>query len=216
MLATAEVWPIVWRTLSISGVAVLLAALIGVPFGAWLALANIPGRRCLVVLVYTGMGVPPVVVGLGVYLLLSRAGALGSLGLLFTPTAMTFAQTLIALPIVAGLTHAAIAAVPTGLTLQLRSLGASPWQVRLAVMRQARAGILVAIAAAFGRAISEVGAAHMVGGNVQGQTRVLSTTIALETGKGEFALALALAGWLLGLAMLVNLVLLSAHGRPHP
>jgi tungstate transport system permease protein len=120
---------------------------------------------------------------------------------------MVLAQSIIALPLIAGVTMAAVSAVPRDLLLQVRSLGASPWQARLAVLREARAGVLVALAAGFGRVISEVGAALMVGGNIQGHTRVLTTAIVLETSKGQFALALALGGWLLALALLVNLPL---------
>jgi tungstate transport system permease protein len=127
---------------------------------------------------------------------------------------MILAQTVIALPLLTGITMAAVAAVPAELVLQVRSLGASPWQVRWTVVREARAGILVALAAGFGRIISEVGAAMIVGGNIQDQTRVLTTAIVLETSKGQFALALALGGWLLGLTLLVNLLMVRLYGRP--
>jgi tungstate transport system permease protein len=206
----------VWLTLRVSGAALLLAALAGVPLGAWLGLARFPGQRLLTALVYTGMGLPPVVVGLAVYLLLSRGGPLGPLGWLFTPAAMVLAQAVIVLPVVAGLTLTAVAAVPAELLLQVRALGASPWQARRAALREAHVGVLAALAAGFGRAVSEVGAALMVGGNVQGQTRVLTTAIVLETGKGEFALALALSGWLMALALAVNAALLGLQGRPPP
>jgi tungstate transport system permease protein len=209
-----EVWAIAWLTLRVTGTALLLAALPGVPLGAWLGLARFRGRGAVTALVYTGMGLPPVVVGLAVYLLLSRSGPLGFLGWLFTPTAMVLAQAVIALPVVAGITLSAVAAVPADLLTQVRALGASRWQARWAVLREARAGVGAALAAAFGRAVAEVGAALMVGGNVQGHTRVLTTAIVLETGKGEFALALALAGWLLALALAVNVALLALQGRP--
>ena len=211
-----EVWAIAWLTLRVTGTALLLAALPGVPLGAWLGLARFPGRRAVTALLYTGMGLPPVVVGLAVYLLLSRSGPLGGLGWLFTPPAMVLAQAVIAFPLVAGVTMTAVAAVPPELLLQVRSLGAGPWQARAAVLREARAGVLVALAAAFGRGIAEVGAALLVGGNIQGHTRVLTTAIVLETGKGEFALALALAGWLLALALAVNAAVLALHGGPQP
>jgi tungstate transport system permease protein len=216
LVPDADLWPTVWLTLRVTATAVALAALAGIPLGAWLGLARFPGRRALVALVYTGMGLPPVVVGLAVYLLLSRSGPLGSLGWLFTPRAMVLAQAVIALPLVAGLTLAAVAAVPPELVVQVRALGAGRWQTRRAVLREARAGVLVALAAAFGRAASEVGAALMVGGNIAGQTRVLTTAIVLETGKGEFALALALAGWLLALTLAANAALLALQGRPQP
>ena len=209
-----EVWAIAWLTLRVTGTALLLAALPGLSLGAWLGLARFRGRRAVTALVYTGMGLPPVVVGLAVYLLLSHSGPLGFLDWLFTPTAMVLAQAVIALPVVAGITLSAVAAVPPELLTQVRALGASRWQARWAVLREARAGVGAALAAAFGRAVAEVGAALMVGGNVQGHTRVLTTAIVLETGKGEFALALALAGWLLALALAVNVALLALQGRP--
>jgi tungstate transport system permease protein len=209
-----ELWSVLWLSLRVSGTALLLGGLAGVPLGTWLGLARFRGRGLLTAVVYTGMGLPPVVVGLVVYLLLSRSGPLGGLGWLFTPGAMVLAQAVIALPVVAGVTLSAVAAVPAELALQVRSLGASPWQARWAVLREARAGVLTALAAGFGRTISEVGASLMVGGNIQGHTRVLTTAIVLETGKGEFALALALGGWLLALALAVNAAILSLHGGP--
>jgi tungstate transport system permease protein len=212
----AELWVIVWLSLRVAAAALVLSGLIGVPFGAWLGLARFRGKGLLTALIYTGMGLPPVVVGLAVYLLLSRSGPLGELGWLFTPRAMILAQTVIALPLVTGITLSAVVAVPSELVLQVRALGASRWQARGAVLREARAGVLVALAAAFGRVIAEVGAALMVGGNIQGHTRTLTTAIVLETGKGEFALALALAGWLLSLALAVNVAILGVQGRPLP
>ena len=211
-----EAWAIAWLTLRVTGAALLLAALPGVPLGAWLGLARFRGRRAVTALVYTGMGLPPVVVGLAVYLLLSHSGPLGFLDWLFTPTAMVLAQAVIALPVVAGITLSAVSAVPPELLLQVRALGASRWQARRAVLREARAGVLVGLAAAFGRTVSEVGAALMVGGNIQGHTRTLTTAIVLETSKGAFALALALAGWLLALALAVNVAILGLQGRPQP
>lgn len=209
-----ELWTIFWLTIRVTGAALLLSALGGVPLGTWLGLARFRGRSLLSAALYTGMGLPPVVVGLVVYLLLSRSGPLGFLGWLFTPQAMTLAQAVIALPVVAGITCSAVSAVPVELYLQVRALGASRWQARWAVLREARAGVLVALAAGFGRAIAEVGAAMMVGGNIEGHTRVLSTAIVLETSKGAFALALALAGWLLALALAVNAAMLALQGRP--
>jgi tungstate transport system permease protein len=211
-----ELWSIVSLSLGVAGTALLLCALVGVPLGTWLGLTRFRGKRLVMALVYTGMGLPPVVVGLAVYLLLSRSGPLAFLGWLFTPRAMILAQTVIALPLVTGITMSAVSAVPAELYLQVRALGASRRQARWAVVREARAGILVALAAGFGRIISEVGAALMVGGNIQGHTRVLTTAIVLETGKGEFALALALAGWLLAIALAVNAVILSLQGGPVP
>jgi len=210
----SELWSIVWLSLRVSGTALLVSSLVGIPLGAWLGLAQFRGKRLVVALVHTGMALPPVVVGLVVYLLLSRSGPLAVLGWLFTPQAMILAQTVLALPWIIGITMSAVAAVPTELVLQVRSLGASPWQVRRTLLREARQGVVLAVAAAFGRSISEVGAVLMVGGNIQGQTRVLTTAIVLETGKGQFALALALGAWLLGLALLANLVIVRAQGRP--
>jgi tungstate transport system permease protein len=211
-----ELWSIVWLSLRVATSALCLSAVVGVPLGAWLGLAQFRGKALLAALVYTGMGLPPVVVGLVVYLLLSRSGPLALLGWLFTPEAMVLAQFIIALPLVAGITLSAVAGVPPEFFQQVRALGASRWQARLAVLRQARAGVLVALAAGFGRIIAEVGAALMVGGNIQGHTRTLTTAIVLETGKGEFALALALAGWLLGLALTVNVAILGLQGRHQP
>jgi tungstate transport system permease protein len=211
-----EVWAIVWLSLRVTGTALVLSALAGVPLGTWLGLAHFRGKRLVTALLYTGMGVPPVLVGLAGYLLLSRSGPLAFLGWLFTPEAMMLAQTVIALPVVAGITMAAVAAVPPELPLQVRALGASRRQARWAVLREARPGVLVALAAAFGRSIAEVGAALLVGGNIQGHTRTLTTAIVLETGKGQFALALALGGWLLALALAVNVAILALLGRPRP
>jgi tungstate transport system permease protein len=160
------------------------------------------------------MALPPVVVGLALYLLLSRSGPLGALDWLFTPQAMVLAQVLLTLPFVLGITMASVAAVPAELPLQVRSLGASPWQVRLAVLTEARPGVLLAVATAFGRSVSEVGAVLIVGGNIRGQTRVLTTAIVLETGRGDFGLALALGGVLLGLALAVNVLIVRLQGRP--
>ena len=212
----AELWPIVWLSLRVTGTALVLSALVGVPLGAWLGLASFRGRRLVAAVVYTGMGLPPVLVGLLVYLLLSRSGPLYFLDWLFTPRAMILAQSIIALPVVTGITMAAVAAVPAELLLQVRSLGASRRQARRAVLREALPGVLAALAAGFGRIISEVGAAQMVGGNIAGHTRVLTTAIVLETGQGQFALALALGGWLLGLTLVVNLVVLRSQGRAVP
>jgi tungstate transport system permease protein len=211
-----ELGEVVWLSLWVAAAAVLLAALAGVPLGAWLALGRFRGRRLVTALVYTGMGLPPVVVGLAAYLLLSRSGPLGRLGWLYTPRAMVLAQAVIALPLVAGITLAAVSAVPPELFQQVRALGASRRQARRAVLREARAGVLVAVAAGFGRALAEVGAALVVGGNIEGHTRTLTTAIVLETGKGRFALALALAAWLLGLALAVNAAILGLQGRPPP
>lgn len=209
-----DLLPVVWLTLRVTGTALALATVIGVPLGVWLGLARFPGKAVLSAVIYTGMCFPPVVVGLLVYMLLSRRGPLADLEWLFRPQAMIFAQTAIAVPIVAGLVMGAVGAVSPDLVRQVRSLGATPRQVRWAVLREARLGVLFAVLVAFGRIISEVGAALMVGGNIQGQTRVLTTAIVLETSKGEFGLALALGGWLVGVALLVNLAAMWLQGRP--
>jgi tungstate transport system permease protein len=211
-----ELWSIVWLTVRVGGTALLVSAGLGIPLGAVVGLSRFPGRRVVTALIFTGMGLPPVVAGLAIYLLLSRSGPLAFLGWLFTPAAMVLAQTVIAVPVVAGITLAAVSAVPAELLLQVRSLGATGRQVSRAALREARPGVLVAVAAAFGRIISEVGAALIVGGNIQDQTRVLTTAIVLETGKGEFALALSLGGWLVTLAFFANLLVVRLQRRPEP
>lgn len=205
--------PIVTLSLYVSGVALVVATTIGVPLGAGLALRPVPMQRLLVLMIYTGMGLPPVVVGLLVYLLLSRSGPLGGLSWLFTPPAMIAAQTVIALPLVIGLTMSAVQGVDPALRLQVRSLGATPGQVMWTVLREARPGVVAAIVAAFGSIISEVGAVMLVGGNIEGQTRVLTTAIVLETRKGNFGLALGLGAALLTLAFMTNALLLRLQGR---
>jgi tungstate transport system permease protein len=204
---------IVFLSLRVSGIALLLSALIGIPLGSWLGMSRFLGRRLLIALVYTGMGFPPVVVGLFVYLMLSRSGPLGILGWLFTPEAMIMAQTIIAFPLVAGFTMAAVMAVNPGLRQQLLSLGATRWQATLAILREARIGVIVSLIAGFGGIISEVGAVMMVGGNVEGFTRVLTTAIVLETRKGVYDLAIALGIILLTLSFVINLALLHLQGR---
>lgn len=211
MGSSAEFWPIVWLSLRVSGTAVLLSSLVGIPLGVWLGLSRGRLRWILAAAARTGMALPPVVVGLLLYMLLSRSGPLAGLDWLFTPRAMIAAQTLLALPFVVGITMAAVAAVPDELALQIKSLGASEWQCRRAVLREARAGVLLAVAAAFGRSLSEVGAVLIVGGNIQGATRVLTTAIVLETGKGNFEFALALGAVLVGVALAVNVVILRLH-----
>jgi tungstate transport system permease protein len=191
-------------SLAISGVATLIAAIGGLPLGLALALRRFPGRRLLTGLVTTGMGLPPVVVGLVVALLLARGGPFGALGLLYTPAAMIVAQTTVALPLAAGLTRGAISGTDPDLLGALRADGAREWRVAWEIARSVRAQLVVAVAAAFGRAISEVGASQIVGGNIIGQTRIMTTAIALETNRGEFARAIALGLILLALAFVVN------------
>jgi len=194
-------------SLGVSGAATTLAALIGIPLGVGLHLKRFRGRRAVAVLVNTGMGLPPVVVGLVVTLLLWRTGPFGELRLLYTPSAMVLAQLVVALPIVAGFTRAALDLLDPDLVLALRADGAGDGRTGYELARAAGAPLIVAVAAGFGRAISEVGASLMVGGNIVGQTRILTTAVALETGRGEFALAIALGIVLLLLALMVNVAL---------
>ncbi|HEX6384919.1 MAG TPA: ABC transporter permease [Anaerolineae bacterium] len=196
---------VVALTLQVTGAALVLAILIGLPVGVGIGLRpRVPAAGCLLPVIYTGMGLPPVVVGLFVYLLLSNQGLLGTLRWLFTPTAMILAQTIIALPLVVGLTLTAVRSVGPAMRLQIRSLGATRRQLAWTVLTEARLGVLAAIVAAFGSIISEVGAVMLVGGNIEGRTRVLTTAIVLETRKGNFALALALGVILLSLAFVAN------------
>jgi len=209
---------IVLLSLRVSGFALLISALAGIPVGAFLGLRRFPGRRLLVATLYTGMGFPPVVIGLFVYLLLSRSGPLSSLNLpflplLFTPGAMILAQSIIAFPLIAGFSMAAVMAVDPQVRLQVRSLGATDRQAALTIMSEARLGVLVSLIAGFGGIISEVGAVMLVGGNIEGRTRVLTTAIVLETRKGNFELALALGFVLLGLTFIANLAMLRLQGR---
>lgn len=210
----ADLLEIIALTVRVTGAALVASALLGIPAGALMALTRFPGRRLLVALVYTGMGLPPVVVGLAVYLVLSRSGPLGGLGWLFTPAAMTVAQTVIALPLVVGLTMTGLEAVDPQLRLQIRALGADRRQEIIALLTEARGSVLAAVVAGFGGIISEVGAAMMVGGNIEGQTRVLSTAVVLQTRMGQFQPALLLGGLLLALAFSVNVILLRLLDRP--
>lgn len=210
--ADAELVRIATLSLSISVGATLLSAFVGVPLGAVLQVRRFRGRRALVLLVSTGMGLPPVVVGLVVTMLLWRSGPLGALGLLYTPPAMVLAQFIVAVPFVTGFTMVALSLLDESLAEAMRADGADEWRVGSELLRAAWPQVLVAIAAGFGRAVSEVGASLMVGGNIVGQTRIFTTAIALETGRGEFALALALGFILLALALAVNATL-GAFGR---
>ncbi len=208
-----ELFEIITLSLRVSGSALLISVLIGVPLGTLLGLVRVPGRGLITVGLYTGMGLPPVVVGLFVYLMLSRSGPFGLFGWLFTPNAMVVAQTIIAFPLVTGLTMTAVQSVDPALRLQVRSLGATALQEAWAVIVEARIGVVAAIVAAFGGIISEVGAVMLVGGNIAGKTRVLTTAIVLNTRQGEFALAIALGVILLTLAFIANIVLLRLQGK---
>jgi tungstate transport system permease protein len=210
--ADPELLRIAALSLAVSGGATILAASIGVPLGTALHLRRFRGHRLLTLLVNTGMALPPVVVGLVVTIALWRSGPFGALRLLYSPPAMVLAQFIVALPFVAGFTWAALSRLDVDLVEALRADGADEWRVGRELLRAAWPQVGVAVAAGFGRAISEVGASLMVGGNIIGQTRIFTTAIALESGKGEFALALALGFILLALALLVNAIL-GAFGR---
>jgi tungstate transport system permease protein len=212
----AETWQITLLSLRVSLTATAISVLVGVPLGTWLALVRFPGRGLLLALVNTGMGMPPVVAGLVITILLWRTGPLGQLRLLYTPTAIIIAQVVLSLPVVIGLTVAAIQQLNPRLRLQILALGATRWQYLALLVREARLPLLAAVMAGFGAVISEVGAAMMVGGNIQGQTRVLTTATVLETSKGNFDVALALGLILLALVYAVNLTLtwIQQRGRP--
>jgi len=208
-----EVWSILWLSLVVSGTATMVALLIGIPLGAGLALGRFSGRRLVISTVNTGMGLPPVVVGLFVSILLWRSGPFGNLEILYTPVAIVIAQAVIAAPIVTGITMAAVQNVPAPFRLQLLALGASRAQMVWIVLREARLPMLTAVMAGFGGVISEIGASLMVGGNIKGQTRTLTTAMVLETGKGNFEVAIALALLLLLLIFAVNWALTSIQQR---
>ena len=203
----AELYAILGRSLAISGIATVLAMLVGIPLGYALARSRFRSRTLVLGVVNTGMGVPPVVVGLVVWLLLTRSGPLGGLDLVYTRSAMVLAQFIIATPLVVGFTAASIQALPRELPDLLHSLGAGPVRTLWILAREARLGLLAALMAGFGAIVSEVGASMTVGGNLRGSTRVLTTAIVTETGRGNLPLALALGLLLLGLAFLVNLLL---------
>jgi tungstate transport system permease protein len=204
---------IISLSLRVSGLALLLSSLLGVPSGAALGLTRTRLHGLITAILYTGMGLPPVVVGLFVYLVLSRSGPLGSLAWLFTPKAMVTAQVIIAFPLVTGLTMTSVQTVDPALRLQVRALGATRVQEAWSVLMEARIGVVAALVAAFGGIISEVGAVMLVGGNIAGKTRVLTTAIVLETRQGEFAPAIALGVILLLLAFAANVALLRLRGR---
>ncbi len=212
-----EVLGITGLSLRISLTATAISLLLGIPAGTALALSTFPGRRLAIALVNTGMGLPPVVVGLVVSMFLWRSGPLGFLEILYTPAAMIMAQVCLAAPIVTGLTLAALQQVNPMLRLQLLGLGASRLQVTLLLLREARLPLLAAVMAGFGAVISEIGASLMVGGNIRGQTRVLTTATVLETSKGNFDVAIALSAILFLLTFLVNWALTwIQQQRPSP
>lgn len=208
-----ELYGIIARTLLISGLATLIAMLVGIPMGYALARGRFPGRTVLLGMVNTGMGMPPVVVGLVVWLLLTRSGPFGAWELIYTPQAMIIAQFVIATPLVVGFTAASIQALPAQLPDLLTSLGAGRVQALWILSREARLGLLAAVMAGFGAIVSEVGASMTVGGNLRGSTRVLTTAIVTETGRGNLPVALALGCLLLALAFAVNLLLTLVQQR---
>ncbi|MCL4491964.1 MAG: ABC transporter permease [Nitrospirae bacterium] len=207
LMLNPELLEIILLSLEVSGIALAIATAAGLPLGAFIGLKRFPGRGVIISLMNTFMGLPPVVVGLFLYLILSRSGPLGFMGLLYTPSAMIIAQSALAFPIVISLSHSAIISVDPVIRQAALSLGATQFQVTAAVIHEARYGILSAVVAAFGRVTAEVGAILIVGGNIAGFTRVMTTTIALETDKGNFELALALGVVLLAISLAINTAL---------
>jgi len=208
-----ELYSIILLSVEVSGVAVVLAAALGIPLGALCALKRFPGRGVLITLLNTFMGLPPVVAGLVIYLFLSRSGPLGFMGLLYTPSAMVIAQAVIALPIVAALTWSAVASVDPAVRETAVTLGATPVLANWRIVSEARLQVISAVIAGFGRTTAEVGAVLIVGGNIAGYTRVMTTSIAMETGKGSFELAIALGVVLMLLAFAFNLILRLLQGK---
>lgn len=204
---TVDVWDIVWTSVRISGTATLIALVIGLPLGLLIGSKRFVGRSVALVVFNAGMGLPPVFVGLLVAMTLSRRGPLGGLSLLYTPTAMVLAQLIIATPVVVAISAAAVSAVPRELRMQAASLGAPGWRVGLLTMSEARVGLIAAVAGGFGAVISEVGAVQMVGGNLAGQTRVMTTAIVQFTRMGRYGPALGLALVLMAIVISVNIVL---------
>ena len=208
-----ELLKIIFLSLKVSGLALVISTAVGLSLSTLLSFKKIPLRGMIISLMNTFMGLPPVVVGLFVYLILSRSGPLGFMGLLYTPSAMVTAQTILALPIVASLCHSAIISVDPIIKQSSMTLGATPLQMTVTIMREARYGIMSGIIAALGRVMAEVGAILIVGGNIAGYTRVMTTTIALETDKGNFELALALGIILLTLSLIINIILYRIQRR---
>jgi tungstate transport system permease protein len=211
-----EVMSITFLSLKVSGLATFISLFIGISIGTTVALSKFPGRRIVVSLINTGMGLPPVVVGLFVTIFLWRNGPLGFLGVLYTPGAMIIAQTVIATPIVMGITLAAIQQLPQKLRLQILALGATRIQMVWILIKEAKLPLLAAVMAGFGGVISEVGASIMVGGNIKGYSRVLTTATVMETSRGNFEIAIALGIILLLLAYIINLILTQIQQRERP
>jgi tungstate transport system permease protein len=202
-----ELLSIIFLSLEVSGTALIIATILGLPVGALTGLKKFPGRGFIISLLNTFMGLPPVVVGLFLYLLLSRRGPLGFMTLLYTSTAMIIAQSILAFPIVSALSHSAIRKVEPLIKQASLTLGATPYQATITIIKEARYGIMAGVIAALGRVMAEVGAILLVGGNIAGYTRVMTTTIALETDKGNFELALALGIILLTISLIINMFL---------
>jgi tungstate transport system permease protein len=211
-----EVLGITALSLEISATATLLSLLVGISAGVAVALARFPGKRLLVSLVNTGMGLPPVVVGLFVSILLWRSGPLGALGLLYTPAAIVIAQAVIATPIVMGITVSAVQSLPPVLHVQILALGATRAQALWLLVKEARLPLMAAVMAGFGGVISEVGASIMVGGNIKDSTRVLTTATVMEVGRGNFDVAIALSFILLAASLGVNYLLTVVQQRERP
>lgn len=208
-----EVMEIVFLSLKVSGSATLISLLIGISMGTAIALSDFPGKRLVVSLINTGMGLPPVVVGLFITILIWRNGPLGFLGILYTPTAIIIAQAVIATPIVMGITVASIQQLPKKLRLQILALGATRIQMILILFREAKLPLLAGVMAGFGGVISEVGASIMVGGNIKGYSRVLTTATVMETSRGNFDIAIALGIILLLISYFINLILTHIQQR---
>jgi tungstate transport system permease protein len=211
-----EVMGITWLSLKVSGVATLVSLVLGISVGSVIALTRFPGRRIAVSVINTGMGLPPVVVGLFVSIMLWRNGPLGFLEILYTPAAMIVAQTVIATPIVMGITLAAMQQLPKKLRLQILALGATRLQMVWILIKEAKLPLLAAVMAGFGGVISEVGASIMVGGNIKGYSRVLTTATVMETSRGNFDVAIALGIILLVLAYIINALLTHIQQRERP
>jgi tungstate transport system permease protein len=211
-----EVFGITFLSLQVSGTATLISLMVGISIGTAIALSRFPGRRIVVSLINTGMGLPPVVVGLFVTIFLWRNGPLGFFGILYTPAAMIIAQTIIAAPIVMGITLAAIQQLPKNLRLQILAIGATRFQMVWILIKEAKLPLLAAVMAGFGGVVSEVGASIMVGGNIKGYSRVLTTATVMETSRGNFDIAIALGIVLLLMAYFINLVLTQVQQRERP
>jgi tungstate transport system permease protein len=202
-----EIFAITWLTLRVCLISTIISTLIGLPFGIVLGLTRFRGRKLLLLFINMGLGLPPVVAGLWITMLLWRSGPLGDFSLLYTPTAIVMAQVLVSMPIITSLTCSAFQQINDKMLLQIKALGATKLQTLIILVKQSKIAILAAVMAGFGRVIAEVGAAMMVGGNIQGDTRILTTTIVMEVSKGEFDVALALSFILLAVALFITAVL---------